>query len=76
MSISMSVYAGEEAGRGGVVWYPASHQFQCCPLIYSAASVLTSSLQGAHYGVRCEKSPTRRWELRTAANDSQNPVLK
>lgn len=31
MSMSMSVYAGEEAGRGGVVWYPARHQFQHCP---------------------------------------------
>lgn len=31
MSMSMSVYPGEEAGRGGVVWYPASHQFPFCP---------------------------------------------
>lgn len=75
MSMSMSVYAGEEAGRGGVVWYPASHQFQHCPPRYVSVFALTFSLQSAHYGVRCEKSPTRRWELRTATDYSQYIVL-
>lgn len=60
--MSISVQPGDEsAGRGGVVWYSASHQSHVHP-VKTILPALTFPLKSTHYSVRCEKSPTRRWE--------------
>lgn len=60
--MSKSMQPGDDsASRGGVVWYPASHQSHAHP-VKGISPALTFSLESTHYSIRCEKSPTRCWK--------------